>query len=100
MSENGFAAPADADEGFGADAPVAVGEGDSKAPRANFERNPLKVLATLANKPLKQATKAIEYLDSYDDRKRKVLKALSPEALEYVAKEGPEYLSAVQAISN
>lgn len=97
MSDNGFAAPADTDD-FGADAPA--GEGDVAAPKATFERHPLKVLANLNAKPLKQAMKAIQYLDGLDERKRQILKAISEEALGYVAKEGPEYLSAVKAVTN
>lgn len=100
MTTNGFAAPADTGDDFGTDAPAAAGEGDAPAPRAPFERNPIKVLGTLANRPLKQSTKAIQYLDALDERKRAVLKACSPEALAYIAKEGPEYLAAVQAVSN
>lgn len=88
MSEvdNGFAAP----ETVG-------GEGDSAPARAAFERSPLKVLESLAERPLQQAIKAIDYIDSSRERERKILKACSSKALDLIAQNGPEYLTAVQA---
>lgn len=91
--ENGFAEPADVTETIG-------GEGDVAAPKLSFERSPAKVLESLAHRPLQQAIKAIEYIDSGRERERKFLKLLSPAALNLVAQNGPEYLTATQAISN
>jgi hypothetical protein len=89
------------DNGF-ADAVVDVegGEGDVKPGTPAFERSPLKVLASLSERPLQQAIKAIEYIDGCRERERKFLKACSPSALNLIASNGPEYLTAVQAISN
>ncbi len=81
------------ESGFG----EAVGEGDSESPKAAHERSPLKVLASLADKPFKQAAKAIEYIDVSRERQRKFLKACSPKALALIAENGPEYIEAVQA---
>lgn len=86
MSETGFAAPA-------ADG----GEGDNGAPKRAFERSPLKVLKSLEDQPLKQAIKAIEYIDAGRERERKFLKVLTPEALNLVARNGAVYLTSVQA---
>ncbi len=72
-------------------------EGDVAAPRAPFERSPLKVLESLSEKPLQQAMKAIEYIDATQERQRKYLKACSPKALTLIAENGPEYLQAVSA---
>jgi hypothetical protein len=76
------------------------GEGDNGAPRTVFERSPMKVLQSLSEKPLQQAMKAIEYIDSGRERERKFLKACSPAALNLIATNGPEYLSAVQGLTN
>jgi hypothetical protein len=95
MSEvgTGFAEPVvDLDE------PVVGGEGDSPAPRTVFERSPLKVLASLEGKPFQQAVKAIEYIDAGKERQRKFLKACSPQALDLIAYNGPEYLEVVTAV--
>lgn len=81
--ENGFAT-------------VDGGEGDSAAPKAAFERSPLKVLESLSDRPLQQAMKAIEYIDSGRERERKFLRACSPKALNLIAENGSEYLTAVQ----
>lgn len=86
----------DVESGFG-EPTVVAGEGDSAGPRAAFERSPLKVLGSLADKPLQQAMKAIEYIDATQERQRKYLKACSPKALTLIAENGPEYLSAVAA---
>lgn len=88
--DNGFAEPLVEVEG---------GEGDSKLPTQAFERSPLKVLGSLAERPLQQAIKAIEYIDSGRERERKFLRACSPQALNLIASNGPEYLTAVQAVS-
>ncbi len=88
LDESGFAEPVVAVEG---------GEGESGAPVAAFERSPLKVLQSLSNRPLQQAIKAIEYIDSGRERERKFLRAVSPAALNLIAQNGPEYLTAVQA---
>lgn len=82
----------DNESGFG----TPVGEGDSEDPKQTFERSPLKVLASLANQPFKQAAKAIEYIDAGRERQRKFLKACSPKALSLIAENGPEYLQATQ----
>lgn len=95
MSENGFAEPVEATE---ADL-VVGGEGDSASPRAAFDRTPSKVLQGLADQPLKQAYKAIEYIDAGRERERKLLKLCSPSALNLIAANGPEYLTSVQAIT-
>lgn len=87
-NENGFAEPVVEVEG---------GEGDSAAPRAAFERSPLKVLASLEGKPFQQAVKAIEYIDAGKERQRKFLKACTPAALDLIALNGPEYLDVVSA---
>lgn len=87
--DNGFADAVSDDVG---------GEGDSGAPKLAFERSPLKVLSSLENKPLQQAMKAIEYIDSGRERERKFLRACSPAALNLIATNGPEYLTAVQAV--
>ncbi len=81
------------ESGFG----EAVGEGETSAPRATFDRSPMKVLAALADKPFKQAAKAIEYIDTNRERQRKFLRACSPKALALIAENGPEYIEAVQA---
>lgn len=91
--ENGFAEPVADDLGEG-------GEGDSASPRAPFERSPLKVLNSLAERPLNQAMKAIEYIDSGRERERKILKACTPQALNLIAQNGPEYLTAVQGVQS
>lgn len=80
------------ESGFGT--PVA-GEGDVAAPKRTFDRAPAKVLANLASKPLEQAMKAIEYIDSGRERERQFLRLCSPKALNLIAENGPEYLSAV-----
>lgn len=72
-------------------------EGDSADPKQQFERSPMKVLAALQDKPLQQAMKAIEYIDSGRARERKFLKLCSPKALSLIAENGPEYLTAVSA---
>lgn len=87
MSESGFA-EVEAVEG---------GEGDVASPKTTFERSPLKVLRTLEDQPLKQAIKAIEYIDAGRERERKLLRACSPAALNLIAQNGPGYLSAVEA---
>lgn len=92
--ENGFAAPVDIEN------PTLViegGEGDSKPGTPSFQRSPLKVLELLNDRPLQQAIKAIEYIDSGRERERKFLRAVSPAALNLIAQNGPEYLTAVQA---
>lgn len=92
MSEvNGFAEPVSDDVG---------GEGEAGAPRGAFERSPLRVLQSLENKPLQQAMKAIEYIDSGRERERKFLRACTPQALSLIATNGPEYLTAVQAVQS
>ena len=73
------------------------GEGDSADPKASFERSPVKVLQNLQDKPLQQAMKAIDYIDAGRERERKFLKVCSPKALNLIAENGPEYLSAVSA---
>ncbi len=88
--ESGFAEPV---ETLGS-------EGDSAAPKASFDRSPLKVLASLADQPFRQAVKAIEYLDASQERQRKFLRVCSPQALSLIAQNGPEYLAATQAVSN
>jgi hypothetical protein len=95
MSENGFAEPVDltSDDLEG-------GEGDNGMPRAAFERSPLRVLASLEHRPLQQAMKAIEYIDSGRERERKFLKACTPTALNLIAQNGPDYQTAVQAIQS
>lgn len=80
------------ESGFGE---ATVGEGDVAAPRAAFERSPLKVLKSLESHPFKQAAKAIEYIDANTERQRKYLKACTPKALALIAENGPEYLTAV-----
>lgn len=92
MSDNGFAEPVTSDD--------LGGEGDNGAPRAPFERSPMKVLESLSQRPLQQAMKAIEYIDSGRERERKFLRACSPQALNLIASNGPEYLTAVQAVSS
>ncbi len=42
--------------------------------------------------------KAIEYIDSGRERERKFLRACTPQALNLIATNGPEYLTAVQAV--
>jgi hypothetical protein len=76
------------------------GEGDNGAPKLAFERSPLRVLASLEHRPLQQAMKAIEYIDASQERQRRFLKACTPIALNLIAQNGPEYLSAVQAIQS
>lgn len=71
-------------------------EGDVADPKAPFERTPAKVLASLADKPLQQAMKAISYIDNTRERERKLLRLCSPKALALIAENGPEYLAAVQ----
>lgn len=96
--DSGFAEPVevtDSDLDVGA---VVGGEGDSASPRAPFERSPMKVLGSLSERPLQQAIKAIEYIDSGRERERKYLRACSPSALTLIAQNGPEYLTAVQAV--
>ncbi len=95
MAENGFAEPVEvtADDLDG-------GEGDNGAPKLAFERSPLKVLASLEARPLQQAIKAIEYIDSGRERERRFLKACTPTALNLIAQNGPEYLTAVQAVQS
>ena len=83
--ETGFATPA--------------GEGEAAAPAKTFERSPIKVLESLADKPLQQAMKAIEYIDAGQERQRKFLRACSPKALNLIAENGPEYLGAVNAVA-
>lgn len=91
--ESGFAEPV---EVTGED--LEGGEGDNGAPRAPHERSPLKVLSSLEGRPLHQAMKAIEYIDAARERERRYLKACTPKALDLIAQNGPEYLSAVQAV--
>lgn len=93
MVEGGFGDPVAEETAVG-------GEGDAAAPTvAAFERSPLKVLSSLEEQPFKQAVKAIEYIDSLDERKRKLLRACSPAALNLIAQNGPKYLAVTQAIS-
>lgn len=93
------------DSGFGPaesdviDASALGGEGDVASPRAPFERSPAKVLASLSDTPLEQAVKAIEYLRGLDKRKAALLKTCSPQALNLIAQNGPEYLATVQAVA-
>jgi len=89
MDNTGFADPVET--------AVEGGEGDSAAPKPAFDRSPLKVLKSLDSKPLQQAIKAIEYIDAARDRERRFLRACSPAALNLIAQNGPEYLTAVQA---
>lgn len=90
LDESGFAEPS-----------VSNGhEGEAAAPKLNYERAPVKVLQSLADRPLQQAMKAIEYIDATRARERKYLKACSPQALSLIASNGPEYLTSVQAASN
>ena len=91
-ADNGFAEPVEV-----TDDDLEGGEGDSASPRAPFERSPLKVLKSLEGRPLNQAMKAIEYIDSGRERERKILRACSPRALDLIGQNGPEYLTAVQA---
>lgn len=70
-------------------------EVDSADPTKSFERSPLKVLASLEDKPLQQAMKAISYIDAGRERERKFLRVCSAKALNLIAENGPEYLSAV-----
>jgi hypothetical protein len=93
MSENGFAEVDVTSDDLG-------GEGDNGAPRAPFERSPMKVLASLEGRPLQQAMKAIEYIDSGRERERKILRACSSQALNLIALNGPEYLTATQAVQS
>jgi hypothetical protein len=86
----------DGESGFG-EAVTLAGEGDSPAPRATFDRSPLKVLKNLEGKPLQQAMKAIEYIDAGRERERAFLRLCSPKALNLIAENGPEYLTAVSA---
>jgi capsule polysaccharide export protein KpsE/RkpR len=88
------------ESGFAEPVVVEGGEGDSADPKAAFERSPLKVLASLAERPLEQAVKAIDYIKSSRDRERRYLKACSPQALSLIAQNGPEYATSVQAVSN
>ena len=85
------------DTGFGE--PTVGGEGDSAAPKQAFERSPVKVLESLADRPLQQAIKAIEYIDSARERERKILRICTPKALNLIAENGPEYLTAVNAVA-
>jgi hypothetical protein len=93
------------DSGFGPaedviDAPEPVGgEGESPAPRAAFDRSPIKVLRGLSDNPLEQAVKAIEYCRSLDKRKATYLKACSPRALDLIAQNGPEYATIVGTVA-
>lgn len=83
------------ESGFGA---AVGGEGEAAAPaKASYDRSPLKVLKALETQPLKQAMKAIEYIDTNQERQRSFLRACSPKALNLIAENGPEYLTAVQA---
>lgn len=82
----------EAESGFGT--PVA-GEGEAADPKRTFDRAPVKVLANLADKPLQQAMKAIDYIDAGRERERQFLRLCSPKALALIAENGPEYLSAV-----
>lgn len=72
-------------------------EGESPAPKAAFERSPIKVLKSLEDQPFKQAVKVIEYVDALEQRKAKYLKACSSAALSLVAQNGPKYLAAIEA---
>lgn len=92
LSEAGFASPVE--EGTET---VVGGEGDSAEPKVSYDRSPLKVLSALEERPLQQAMKAIEYIDAAREKQRKILKACTPAALNLIAQNGPEYLSAVQA---
>lgn len=85
----------DAESGFGE--PATGGEGEAATPRPAFERSPEKVLKSLEGQPFKQAAKVIDYIDSARERERKLLKLCSPKALNLIAENGPEYLTAVQA---
>lgn len=85
--ENGFADP------------TIGGEGDSAAPKPAFDRSPLKVLENLSGRPLQQAMKAIEYIDAGRERERRLLKLCSSKALNLIAENGPEYLTAVSAVA-
>lgn len=93
-TENGFAEPVVDDLG------ELGGEGEAGAPRSIFERSPLKVLASLEHRPLQQAMKAIEYIDSGRERERRFLRACTPQALNLIALNGPDYLTATQAIQS
>lgn len=84
----------EAESGFGTPVEIA-GEGEVASPKRTFDRAPTKVLANLADKPLQQAMKAIEYIDSNRERERQFLRLCSPKALNLIAENGPEYLSAV-----
>lgn len=75
------------------------GEGDAAAPRAPFERSPLKVLQSLSDNPLEQAVKCIDYLRGIDRRKSTLLKACSPKALDLIAQNGPEFVGIVKAVA-
>lgn len=81
------------ENGFGT--PVA-GEGEAADPtKRTFDRAPTKVLQGLAEKPLQQALKAIDYIDAGRERERQFLRICSPKALNLIAENGPEYLRAV-----
>jgi len=95
MSENGFAEPVEVTEND-----LVGGEGDSAEPKAAFDRTPSKVLQSLAGKPLEQAYKAIEYINSGRERERRLLRLCSPQALNLIAANGPEYLTSVQAVQS
>ena len=86
--ETGFAAPA---------AEVVGGEGESADPKVSYDRSPLKVLKSLEGQHFKQAAKLIEYIDAGRERERKLIKAVSTQALNLVAQNGPGYLESVQA---
>jgi hypothetical protein len=93
--KNGFAAAPVADD-FN---DVEGGEADNASPKEPFARSPIGVLKSLSNRPLQQAIQCIKYVDSTRERERKLLRAITPEALLLVASNGPEYNVAVQALS-
>lgn len=84
------------ESGFAVDlGELSGGEGEVAAPkRQQHERSPLKVLKSLEEKPLEQAIKAIEYLRLNQERGRRILRAVSPVALDLIAKNGPEFYEA------
>ncbi len=79
---------------------VVGGEGDAAAPTAQqFERSPLKVLASLEDAPLEQAMKCIEYIKSGRERERRFLRAVSPTALNLIAQNGKGFKEAVESLA-
>ena len=88
MSETGFAEPS----------VDGAGEGEAQRPKSAHERSPLKIIKALHDRPLTQAVKTIAYLDDLEEKRRDFLRACSPEALDLIAKNGPEYLQQVQSL--